>query len=160
MFVDFAVGRTLERPAGAVRQVENGASALQPLVPCWRLGTRVRCSDRRSRQPISDDRQHHCSRPPAGDERKKGAKDQALGRSRDGLTTKIHMLADALGRPLRFIVIAGQVGDITQAQALLEEQIGNAVLADKTYDSDALRETIADMRVEAVIPSNCSRKII
>ena len=28
------------------------------------------------------------------------------------MTTKIHMLADALGRPLRFIVTAGQVGDI------------------------------------------------
>lgn len=31
----------------------------------------------------------------------KGGKDQALGRSRGGLTSKIHMLADALGRPLR-----------------------------------------------------------
>ena len=40
---------------------------------------------------------------------KGGPKDQALGRSRGGLTTKIHMLADALGRPLRFILTAGQV---------------------------------------------------
>lgn len=70
------------------------------------------------------------------------------------------MLADALGRPLRFIVTAGQVGDITQAPALLEGQIGNAVLADKAYDSNALRETIAAMGAEAVIPSNRSRKII
>lgn len=43
----------------------------------------------------------------------RGAKDQAPGRSRGGLTTKIHMLTDALGRPLRFIVTAGQVNDIT-----------------------------------------------
>lgn len=70
------------------------------------------------------------------------------------------MLADALGRPLRFIVTAGQVGDITQAPALLEGQTGNALLADKAYDSNALRETIADMGAEAVIPSNRSRKII
>lgn len=41
------------------------------------------------------------------------------------------MLADALGRPLRLIVTAGQVGDITQAPTLLEGQTGNAVLADK-----------------------------
>jgi transposase len=41
------------------------------------------------------------------------------------------MLADALGRPLRFIVTAGQVGDITQAPALLDGQSGDAVLADK-----------------------------
>ena len=46
----------------------------------------------------------------------KGVKDQALGRSRGGLTTKVHMLADALGRPLRLIVTAGRVGDITQAR--------------------------------------------
>ncbi len=39
---------------------------------------------------------------------KGGAKNQALGRSRGGLTTKIHMLADALGRPLRFILTPGQ----------------------------------------------------
>ena len=70
------------------------------------------------------------------------------------------MLADTLGRPLRFIVTAGQVGDITQAPALLDGQSGDAVLADKAYDSNALRATIADTGAEAVIPSNRSRKII
>ncbi|OCP09896.1 transposase [Ensifer sp. LC14] len=70
------------------------------------------------------------------------------------------MLVDALGRPLRFIVTAGQVGDSTQAPALLEGQRGAAVLADKAYDSNALRQTITSMGAEAVIPSNRSRKII
>lgn len=70
------------------------------------------------------------------------------------------MLADTLGRPLRFIVTAGQIGDITQAPALLDGQSGDAVLADKAYDSHALRETIADMGAVAVIPSNRSRKVI
>lgn len=69
------------------------------------------------------------------------------------------MLADALGRPLRFIVTAGQVGDVTQAPALLEGQTGDAVLADKAYDSNALRATIAKLGAEAVIPSNRTRKI-
>lgn len=41
------------------------------------------------------------------------------------------MLADALGRPLRFIVTPGQAGDITHAPALLEGQTGGAVLAEK-----------------------------
>lgn len=68
------------------------------------------------------------------------------------------MLADALGRPLRLIITAGQIGDITQAPALLDGQDGNAVLADKAYDSNALRAAIADMRAEAVIPSNRCRK--
>jgi transposase len=70
------------------------------------------------------------------------------------------MLADALGRPLRLIVTAGQVGDATQAPALLEGQTGDAVLADKAYDSNALRTLIACMGAEAVIPSNRTRKII
>lgn len=63
-------------------------------------------------------------------------------------------------RPLRFIVTAGQVGDITQAPALLQGQTGNVVLADKAYYSNALRETIADMGAGAVIPSKRPRKII
>jgi transposase len=70
------------------------------------------------------------------------------------------MLADALGRPLRVIVTAGQVGDITQAPVLLEGQAGDAVLADKAYDSNALRALIAGMGAEAVIPSNRTRKVI
>lgn len=70
------------------------------------------------------------------------------------------MLADALGRPLRVIVTAGQTGDITQASALLEGRAGDAVLADKAYDSNALRAFIADMGAKAVIPSNRTRKVI
>lgn len=70
------------------------------------------------------------------------------------------MLADALGRPLRFIVTAGQVGDITQAPSLLDGQSGDAVLADKAYDSNALRAIIAGIGAAAVIPSNRTRRII
>jgi transposase len=69
------------------------------------------------------------------------------------------MLADTLGRPLRFIVTAGQVGDITTAPALLDGIQAEAVLADKAYDSNALRSLIASMGAEAVIPSNRCRKI-
>ena len=83
-----------------------------------------------------------------------------MGCSRGGLTTKIHMLADTLGCPVRLIVTAGQVGDCTQAEALLEGQTACAVLADKAYDSNALREKIAAMKAAAVILLNHSRKII
>lgn len=54
------------------------------------------------------------------------------------------MLADALGRPLRFIVTPGQASDVTQAPALLNGQQGDAVLADKVYDSKALRAVAAE----------------
>lgn len=69
------------------------------------------------------------------------------------------MLADALGRPLHFTVTAGQASDITQAPALLDAQTGDAVLADKAYDSNALRDQIAGIGATAVIPSKRNRKV-
>jgi hypothetical protein len=42
---------------------------------------------------------------------------------------------------LRFIITAGQTGDITQEPALLDGQCGDAVLGDKAYDSNALRRS-------------------
>jgi transposase len=68
------------------------------------------------------------------------------------------MLANALGRPLRFIVTAGQVGEITQAPALLNGQTDQAFWAIKRMNSNALRATIVRMEAEAVIPLNPSRK--
>ena len=69
------------------------------------------------------------------------------------------MLADALGRPLRFHITAGQAHDITAAQPLLDGQDADAVLADKAYDSNGLRDRIAQMKAQAVIPSKRNRKI-
>ena len=70
------------------------------------------------------------------------------------------MAADTLGRPLRFILTAGQSGDILAAPALINGFDAEAVLADKAFDSNALRATIADAGAQAVIPSNRSRKVI
>ena len=47
--------------------------------------------------------------------------DHALGRSRGGLTTKIHMLCDANGITLRFLLSGGQASDISYAQPILDE---------------------------------------
>jgi transposase len=70
------------------------------------------------------------------------------------------MAADTFGRPLRFILTAGQSGDILAAPALIDGFDTEAVLADKAYDSNALRALIADAGAQAVIPSNRSRKVI
>ncbi len=69
------------------------------------------------------------------------------------------MLADALGRPLRLLVTPGQASDVTGAPALLEGQEAEAVLADKAYDSNDLRDRIAAMKAQAVIPSKRNRKL-
>jgi transposase len=68
------------------------------------------------------------------------------------MSTKIHALVDALGNPLRFILTPGQVNDITQAEELIAELPADHVLADKGYDSKALRETILNQGAVPVIP--------
>ena len=71
-----------------------------------------------------------------------GQEAQALGVSRGGLTTKIHALVDGQGRALKLLLSAGNVVDIKMASALVADlrlkQCGTLV-ADKGYDSDALR---------------------
>ena len=83
-----------------------------------------------------------------------------MGRSRGGLTTKIHTLTDAQGRPLRFILTGGEAHDSTTAADLLDGRTTAGVIADKAYDSNALRELISDAGAAAVIPSTRSRKIV
>ena len=70
------------------------------------------------------------------------------------------MICDTLGRPLRFILTAGQRHDSLTANDLLEGFSAEAVLADKAYDSNALRAIIAEIGATAVIPSNRTRRII
>ena len=82
-----------------------------------------------------------------------------MGRSRGGLTTKIHLLTNERGEPLDYRITAGQVNDCTQAIELLGQCKAEAVLADKGYDSDAIVEHIETMGAKAVIPPKRNRKI-
>jgi transposase len=68
-----------------------------------------------------------------------------MGRSRGGLTTKIHALVDANGLPLGLKLSAGQAHDGRSAADMLDRLgPGQILLADRAYDSDALRKTLAD----------------
>lgn len=69
------------------------------------------------------------------------------------------MLADGLGRPLRFILTPGQTGDVTQAPTLIEGLRADHVLADTAYDSRAFRDAVTAIGATAVIPSNPTRKV-
>lgn len=84
---------------------------------------------------------------------------EGLGRSRGGLTTKVHATCDALGNPLRFLLTPGQRHDITQADALLDGYAPDAVVADKGYDADWLADQIAAAGAEVVIPSKKNRLV-
>lgn len=89
--------------------------------------------------------------------RKKGA--QAIGRSRGGATTKIHALVDAEGQPVRLVLSEGQRHDITQAPDLLRDVRNAYVVADRAYDSNALRQQLRSQRCRAVIHSQKDRKV-
>ena len=68
-----------------------------------------------------------------------------MGRSRGGLTTKIHALVDAAGLPIRLKLTEGQAHDGRSAQDMFDTvQNGDILLADRAYDSDALRNNLAD----------------
>jgi transposase len=68
-----------------------------------------------------------------------------MGRSRGGLTTKIHALVDADGLPIVLKLTEGQAHDGRSAEDMLGSiGKGQILLADRAYDSDALRRRLAD----------------
>jgi transposase len=68
-----------------------------------------------------------------------------MGRSRGGLTTKIHALVDGNGLPISLKLTEGQAHDGRSAANMLEQIVaGQVLLADRAYDSDALRSALAD----------------
>ena len=67
-----------------------------------------------------------------------------MGRSRGGLTTKIHAIVDACGLPILLKLTEGQAHDGRSAEDMLGSVgRGDILLADRAYDSNALRETLA-----------------
>ena len=81
-----------------------------------------------------------------------------MGRSRGGLTTKIHLLCNQLGRPLRLLLTGGEKADCQSAPALLENQTAKGVIADKGYDTDEIRGQLKARRMKVVIPAKRNRK--
>jgi transposase len=82
-----------------------------------------------------------------------------MGRSRGGLTTKIHALVDACGLPIALKLTEGQAHDGRSAQDMLGTlDAGQILLADRAYDSDALRKTLAERGAWANIRAMPGRK--
>ena len=82
-------------------------------------------------------------------------KNQCIGVSRGGRSTKIHAVVDALGNPIHVQLSAGNVHDVKVAQEMLEAvklRPGMAVLADKAYGKWELREFIANIDADFCIP--------
>ena len=82
---------------------------------------------------------------------------QAVGRSRGGLTSKVHLLTDALGYPVRFVVTGGDCSDLTQAPALVPPGTGAQVLCDRGCDADWWRERLLAAGHQPVVPGRRHR---
>jgi transposase len=67
------------------------------------------------------------------------------------------MACDGQGRPVRFVIAPGQSHDILAVPALLQGQAPVAVLADRAYDANSLRDHLGRIGAAAVIPSTRSR---
>ena len=79
--------------------------------------------------------------------------ERAIGKSRGGPTTKIHMACDAHGNPIDFEVTGGEVHDAKAAPEIISK-VGEAenFIADKGYDSDEIRHQARVKGMNPVIP--------
>jgi len=81
-----------------------------------------------------------------------------MGRSKGGLSTKIHALVDALGNPLRSLLTPGQVHDLVGAGALLPQIAAGVLIADTAFDADdRVIRPLAAAGKSAVIPPRRNR---
>ena len=100
-------------------------------------------------------RQHRGACPCLGSGGKKGQQNQALGRSRGGFSTKIHLKTDLDGNPLDFHLTGGEVSDTTQFEISLDlgpDITPRVAITDKGYDSRPNREAARARGVTPVIP--------
>ena len=85
-------------------------------------------------------------------------KRQSMGRSRGGLTSKIHAVVDTNGLPVRLALTTGEAHDTRLAGKLLSRlKSGTMLLADRGYDADWIRALAAKRGVWANIPPRCNR---
>jgi transposase len=103
-------------------------------------------------------------------DREPGAEDEALGRSRGGFTTKIHLRCEGYGKPVTFTLTGGQVHDSRQVTALVSRgairRIGRGrprlrparLAGDKAYSSQSIRRALRQRGIVPVIPTKANER--
>ncbi|HVR55875.1 MAG TPA: IS5 family transposase [Pseudolabrys sp.] len=131
--------------------------AVLAIEPIRDLRSLLRCagSDERDGASRSDVRFHRGARACVGGGRKRGQDDQALGRSRGGFSTKIHLKVDLGGLPLAFHLTGGEASDSRNFEVLLDlgpDITPRAAITDKGYDAKANRDGARRRGICPVIP--------
>src|ERR1041384_838621 len=145
--------------AEGVRPADNLLQPLCALAQSRGLGPHHGRREPSLRRRGADDRQHFGARPSACRQLKKSHPDRCMGRSRGGLTTKMHALTDARGLPIELVLTPGQAGDCPVAAQLLGHlRPDTIVLADKAYEADWLRRQIEATGAAPNIPPMVHRR--
>ena len=74
------------------------------------------------------------------------------------MTTKVLALVDALGNLAKFMLLPGQRHDSIGVEPLLKDVVIDALIADKAFDTNAIRNKLDEQGALAVIPSKADRK--
>lgn len=149
--------RSVAGSARRVRAVENGLQSLRKLVESGEVDPAFRSVADGPRRRLAQSRQHDQPCSSACCRWQRGVAAQGIGRSRGGLSTKVHLVVDALGLPLTFEITEGQCHDSKPAKELIARVLSQCLLADKAYDSDNFRVALSEQGCVPVIPSNGSR---
>ena len=154
--MDFQNGSPMEGSSRILWSMENCLQQFPALAGRWSVGKYPQESESRFRFTVANHGGFdQCKSASAQCWCKKGAdNDQAIGRSRGGLTTKVHAAADEKGRPIKLLLSRGNLNDITLAPRLVDglTLAKCFVLADKGYDSSDFVQLIEDSGGSAVIP--------
>ncbi|MBB4038711.1 transposase [Microvirga flocculans] len=113
------------------------------------------------RSPDEDVRHNHRTRPCLGGWGKRGQSRQALGRSRGGFSTKIHLKTDWNGDPLGFHLTGSEVSDSSHFETLLDvgpDITPRAAVGDKDYDAKANRQAARSRGICPTIPYRTTTK--
>ena len=79
------------------------------------------------------------------------------GKTKGGLTSKIHLAVDAHGLPIRLKITHGTTEDCTQAPDLIRELNADALMADRAFDTNDILDCLNERGIEGAIPSKKNR---
>lgn len=162
--------RTLARYARTIWQVDHDLQPLSTLAQVGRLGQDVRrvadclrCGEQCGLGSPFHRLYNSTSSPTCGRGKKSSAEVEALGRSRGGFTTKIHIRCEGTGKLITFLLTPGQESDIQLAEQLMEtgavrRKTGHLrlypkrLMADKGYTSAAFRMYLHQRNIRCTIP--------
>jgi len=169
-----AHGRTLARSSRALRCLAELIPLVQPMASRRHLGSHATSSARPPGSPgphrlgpVVRGRNERAGQSGSRRSGKKGGTeeppDHALGRSRGGFGTKLHLVTDGRGLPLAIEATAGQAHESTQFEALMQavripQPLGRPrsrpkrVAGDKGYSFDRIRAWLRRRAIGAVIP--------